>query len=124
MYFLKVKLNLDNSISSAFKAVYGIGQYKTRKIIALLGYKPHVNVKNVKADQLVYLEKFFEYDLMNLELELYRKEYYNIKRLIDVGSYKGFCHKNGLPVYGQRTHTNAKTQKALYKKRLELKKVQ
>jgi small subunit ribosomal protein S13 len=121
MYFLKVKLDTDKSISSAFRAVYGLGCYKTKKIIAFLGYQKHINVKEVRSEQLLALEKFFEFDFLNLEMELYRKEYYNIKKLIDVGCYRGFCHKNGLPVYGQRTHTNAKTQKKLYGKRLELK---
>lgn len=124
MYFFKVKLDSNNSVVSAFKKVYGIGNYKTKKIIALLGVNPSVKLQEIEQTQLNQLERYFDYDIMNLEMELYRKEYYNIKRLIDVGSYKGFCHKNGLPVYGQRTHTNAKTQKALYKKRLELKKTQ
>ncbi len=124
MYFFKVKLDTNNSIISAFKKVYGIGNYKTKKIIALLGVNFSTKLKDIKQEQVNGLEKYFDYDVQNLEMELYRKEYYNIKRLIDVNCYKGFCHKNGLPVYGQRTHTNAKTQKALYKKRLELKKTQ
>lgn len=121
MYFLKVKLDISKSVTSAFRTIYGLGLYKTKKIIALLGVKNHVNIKEIKEEQLLVLEKFLENDLVNLEMELYRKDYYNIKNLIDAGCYRGFCHKNGLPVYGQRTHTNYKTQKKLYKKRLELK---
>jgi small subunit ribosomal protein S13 len=121
MYFLKVKLDTNKSVLSAFRSVYGLGLYKTKKIIAILGVRNHINIKEIKNEQLSLLEKFLENDLINLEMELYRKEYYNIKKLIDVGCYRGFCHKNGLPVYGQRTHTNYKTQKKLYKKRLELK---
>lgn len=124
MYFLKIKLNQDNCVFSAFKVVYGIGSYKSKKIVAFLGVRNCVKVKEIAQEQLNKLEKFFEDDLMNLEMELYRKEYYNVKRLIDVNCYRGFCHKNGLPVWGQRTHTNAKTQKALYKTRLELRKIQ
>jgi small subunit ribosomal protein S13 len=121
MYFLKVKLDLNKSVSSVFRNIYGLGLYKTKKIIAMLGVRNNVNIKHIKEEQLLFLEKFLENDIANLEMELYRKEYYNIKKLIDVGCYRGFCHKNGLPVYGQRTHTNYKTQKKLYKKRLELK---
>ena len=98
MYFLKIKLNQDTCVFSAFKAVYGIGSYKSKKIAAFLGVRSCVKVKEIAQAQLNKLEKFFEDDLMNLEMELYRKEYYNIKRLIDVNCYRGFCHKNGLPV--------------------------
>jgi small subunit ribosomal protein S13 len=121
MYFLKVKLDTSKSVFSAFRSIYGLGLYKTKKIIAILGVRKHLNIKEIKEEQLSLLEKFLENDLVNLEMELYRREYYNIKNLIDVGCYRGFCHKNGLPIYGQRTHTNYKTQKKLYKKRLELK---
>lgn len=123
MYFLKVKLDTNKSVSSVFRVIHGLGLYKTKKIIAMLGVRNHINIKEIQSEQLLLLEKHLENDLANLEMELYRKEYYNIQNLIDIGCYRGFCHKNGLPVYGQRTHTNYKTQKKLYKKRLELKTV-
>jgi len=123
MYLFKVKIDEKVCVYSAFSKIYGVGKLKNKKIIAILGCRDsHKLSQKLLDERLGEIERRLVSETQNIELELYRREYYDIKKYIDNGSLRGFCHKNGMPTRFQRTHTNAKTQAKLFKDRLELRK--
>jgi small subunit ribosomal protein S13 len=124
MFFFKVQLRYNTTIYTIFSNIFGFGFYKIKKFIAFTGLNIFKNIQIFKLNLklLKKIEYFFNYEKYCIEFHLYRKEFYNIKNLILLHTYRGFCHKNGLPIYKQRTHTNANTQFKLYKNRLKFKK--
>ena len=93
----------------AIRAIYGIGKTRARKICAAAKVKPEVQVKSLTEAELDALRA--EIARFTVEGDLRREVSMNIKRLIDLGCYRGQRHKRGLPVRGQRTRTNARTRK-------------
>jgi len=95
----------------ALTAIYGIGRSRARKICAAVGIDPakRMNTLNEDPELLEKLRK--EVSKWNIEGDLRREVSMNIKRLIDMGNYRGLRHRRGLPVRGQRTRTNARTRK-------------
>ena len=93
----------------ALRAIYGIGATRARKICAAAGIKPDVQVKALTEGELDLLRA--QIAKFTVEGDLRRETSMNIKRLIDLGCYRGLRHKRGLPVRGQRTRTNARTRK-------------
>ena len=93
----------------ALQAIYGIGKTRARKIWAAAKIKPDVQVKTLTEAELDALRA--EIAKFTVEGDLRREVSMNIKRLIDLGCYRGQRHKRGLPVRGQRTRTNARTRK-------------
>ena len=93
----------------ALQSIYGIGKTRARKICAAAGVKPEVQVKTLTEGELDKLRA--EVAKFTVEGDLRREVSMNIKRLIDLGCYRGLRHKRGLPVRGQRTRTNARTRK-------------
>ena len=93
----------------ALQAIYGIGKTRARKICAAAGIKPEVQVKTLTEGELDKLRA--EVGKFTVEGDLRREVSMNIKRLIDLGCYRGQRHRRGLPVRGQRTRTNARTRK-------------
>ena len=93
----------------ALTHIYGIGNTSAGKICATTGIKPDVKVSTLSEDQLDLLRS----EVTNYELEgdLRRDVSMNIKRLMDLGAYRGIRHRRGLPLNGQRTRTNARTRK-------------
>ena len=93
----------------ALTAIYGIGRPRARKICALCGIDPSQKINNLKEEDLDALRT--EVRKFTLEGDLRREVSMNIKRLIDLGTYRGRRHRRNLPVRGQRTKTNARTRK-------------
>ena len=96
-------------VSISLTHIYGIGNTTSRKICSATGIGPDVKVSALSEDQLDLLRA----EVMKFELEgdLRRDVSMNIKRLMDLGSYRGIRHRRGLPLRGQRTRTNARTRK-------------
>ncbi|OGP75972.1 MAG: 30S ribosomal protein S13 [Deltaproteobacteria bacterium RBG_16_49_23] len=105
-----VDLPKDKRVEVALTYIYGIGRPSANKILE----KANVN-RNTKVNQLTESEVIRIRDIMDqehrVEGDLRREVATNIKRLMDIGSYRGFRHRRSLPVHGQRTHTNARTRK-------------
>jgi small subunit ribosomal protein S13 len=90
--------------------IYGIGQSTASKIIADLGMNPDEKVRDLTDDEVTKLRTYIDTNLQ-VEGDLRRDRQQNIKRLTEIGSYRGIRHRRGLPVNGQRTKTNARTRK-------------
>ncbi len=93
----------------ALTAIYGIGRTSAQKILTALAIKFHTKVKELSDAQLDLLRN--EVNKYKIEGDLRREISMNIKRLMDLGSYRGIRHRRGLPVRGQQTQTNARTRK-------------
>jgi len=89
--------------------VYGIGPSTARKILADAKIDPDTSVKDLTEDEVVKLREAVE--ALNVEGDLRRERSQNVKRLTEIGSYRGLRHRRGLPVRGQRTKTNARGRK-------------
>jgi len=104
-----VNLPSQKHVWIALTSLFGIGRTTALKICAAVGVDPANKVKNLNADEEESLRK--EVAKYEVEGDLRRKISMNIKRLIDLKCYRGLRHLRGLPVRGQRTHTNARTRK-------------
>jgi len=93
----------------SLRYVYGIGPTVAKNLCAMTGIKPSAKVSELSEDQLDSLRN--EISKMTVEGDLRREVSMNIKRLMDLGTYRGIRHRRGLPVRGQRTKTNARTRK-------------
>ena len=93
----------------ALTAIYGIGRTSTRKICAVTGVGPAVKIKDLTEEEVEKLRS--EVAKHQVEGDLRREVSMNIKRLMDLGTYRGIRHRRGLPLRGQRTKTNARTRK-------------
>lgn len=93
----------------ALTAIYGIGRQTARNICAQVGISTTVKIKELSEDQVESIRKFIS--TMTVEGDLRREVSMNIKRLMDLGCYRGIRHRRGLPLRGQRTRTNARTRK-------------
>ena len=105
-----VDLPRDKRIEIGLTYIYGIGLTTAKKIIADTGVDPDVRVKDLSEDDLAKLRDYINANLM-VEGDLHRERSQNVKRLMEIGCYRGLRHRRGLPVRGQRTHTNARTRK-------------
>jgi len=99
--------NKHASVSLTY--IYGIGRSSARSLCDAAGVDPDTNLGQLGEDQLDALRA--EVQKMNIEGDLRREVQLNVKRLMDLGCYRGLRHRRGLPVRGQRTHTNARTRK-------------
>lgn len=93
----------------ALTSIYGIGLTRSKQICAATGIDPTVKVKELGEDQLEKIRQ--EIGKITVEGDLRREVSMNIKRLMDLGSFRGIRHRRGLPLRGQRTKTNARTRK-------------
>ncbi|HKA63352.1 MAG TPA: 30S ribosomal protein S13 [Methylomirabilota bacterium] len=105
-----VDLPADKRIEVALTYIFGIGRTTARKILAQSGVSPDVRVKGLSDEDTGKLRSIIERDL-KVEGALRGEIQMNIKRLMDIGAYRGLRHRRGLPVRGQRTKTNARTRK-------------
>ncbi|MCC5832096.1 MAG: 30S ribosomal protein S13 [Chlamydiales bacterium] len=90
--------------------IYGVGRTRSEEIIAKLGLNPSMRAENLSAEDIVRLNEMLQSEYV-VEGDLRRQVQSNIKRLINIHSYRGLRHRTGLPVRGQRTQTNARTRK-------------
>ena len=105
-----VDLPREKRIEIGLTYIYGIGRKSADDILAATGVNPDTRVKDITEDDLAklrdYIDKHYE-----VEGDLRRSTVLNIKRLTEIGCYRGLRHRKGLPVRGQRTKTNARTRK-------------
>lgn len=105
-----VDLPKDKIILAALPYIYGIGWSSAQKILEKTGIEAHIRVNQLTEEQIAKLRQAIETEY-KVEGALRTEIAMNIKRLMDVGSYRGLRHRKGLPVRGQRTKTNARTRK-------------
>ncbi len=105
-----VDLPRDQRVEAALPYIYGIGWSLGRRILKETGVNPDTRVRDLSEDEVSRLRDVIEKQY-RVEGELQREVQLNIKRLIEIGSYRGLRHRRGLPVRGQRTQTNARTRK-------------
>jgi len=109
VYIFDTELSENKSIHHALKQIYGVGKKRSLFICKTLGFSNNFKVKDLSKDQITELLKII--DILNLTLasDLKRLKFLSIKNLISIKSYRGFRRNQGLPLRGQRTHTNART---------------
>jgi small subunit ribosomal protein S13 len=100
----------DKHICIALTYIFGIGRSAAEAMLDKLNINKSVKAKDLSEDELVKIREYIEKNY-TIEGDLRREISQNIKRLIEINSYRGIRHKRGLPVRGQRTHTNARTRK-------------
>lgn len=105
-----VDLPKDKKIEIGLTYIYGIGRSSSQKILQATKVNPDTRVHKLSEEEVAKLRSVIESDY-KVEGALRGEVSMNIKRLIDIGSYRGFRHRRGLPVRGQRTKTNARTRK-------------
>ena len=105
-------VNLPNQkrLEIGLTYIYGIGASKARQIAAALGLSPDTKVRDLTDDEVTKLRQYIDENL-EVEGDLRRERSQAIKRLGEIGAYRGIRHRRGLPVDGQRTKTNARTRK-------------
>ena len=105
-----VNLPRDKRLEVALTYLFGIGPSTARKICAEIGLSPDEKVRDLTDPEITKLRNYIDADLQ-VEGDLRRERSQAIKRLQEIGTYRGFRHRRGLPVNGQRTKTNARTRK-------------
>lgn len=105
-----VDLPRDKRVEISLTYIFGIGRPSSRKILAEAGINPDTRVKDLTEDEAAKLREIIEKQY-TVEGDLRRQTSMDIKRLMDLGCYKGIRHRRGLPVRGQKTKTNARTRK-------------
>lgn len=105
-----IDLPRDKRIEIGLTYIYGIGLSTSKKILAETGVNPDTRVKDLTDEDVAKLRDYIDHNVM-VEGDLRREVALNIKRLVEIGCYRGVRHRKGLPVRGQRTKTNARTRK-------------
>ena len=105
-----VNIPLNKRVEVGLTYVYGIGRPTSNKLLAELGIEPDRKVRDLTEEEVVKLRDLIDNGLV-VEGDLRRERSQNIKRLQEIGSYRGLRHRRGLPVHGQNTKTNARTRK-------------
>jgi small subunit ribosomal protein S13 len=105
-----VDLPRDKRIEVGVQSIFGIGETRARKVLEIAGINPDTRVRDLTDEQVSKLSATIQANF-KVEGDLRREVTGNVKRLMDINSYRGMRHKRSLPVRGQRTHTNARTRK-------------
>ena len=105
-----VNVPLNKRAEIGLTYVFGIGRAQSNKLLAEAGISPDTYVRDLTEDEVVKIRDLVERDLI-VEGDLRRERSQNIKRLMEIGCYRGMRHRRGLPVRGQKTKTNARTRK-------------
>jgi small subunit ribosomal protein S13 len=105
-----VDLPRDKRLEVALTYIFGIGRTRSLQILAATGVSPDIRAKDVSDDDVLKLREYIEANFQ-VEGDLRREIASDIRRKIEIGCYQGIRHRRGLPVHGQRTHTNARTRK-------------
>ena len=105
-----VDLPKEKRVEIGLTYIYGIGLSTSQKILATTGINPDTRIKDLTEDELNEIRNYVKKNLM-VEGDLRRDVALNIKRLVEIGCYRGIRHRKGLPVRGQKTKTNARTRK-------------
>ena len=105
-----INIPLNKRVEIGLTYIYGIGRPTSNEILAQLGIEPDRKVRDLTDDEVSKLRDIIDRDLV-VEGDLRRERSQNIKRLMEIGCYRGIRHRRGLPVRGQNTKTNARTRK-------------
>lgn len=105
-----VDLPRDKRVEVALTYIYGIGLSTAQKVLAQTKVSPDTRVRDLTEEEITRLREVIDRD-HKVEGDLRREETMSVKRLIEIGSYRGLRHRRSLPVHGQRTRTNARTRK-------------
>ncbi len=105
-----IDLPREKRVEIALTYIYGIGRSKARQILKETGVNPDTRVRDLTEEETGKIRDYIDREV-KVEGDLRREVSLNIKRLIEIGSYRGMRHRRGLPVRGQRTKTNARTRK-------------
>jgi len=105
-----IDLPREKHVVVALTYIYGIGRSLARKACEATNVKPETKVRDLTDEEIVRLREYIDQNYQ-IEGDLRRERAQNIKRLMEIGCYRGLRHRKGMPVRGQRTHTNARTRK-------------
>ena len=105
-----VDLPRDKRVEVALTYIYGIGQTRAKATLAATGISPDLRARDLTDDDLIKLRDWIDSNYQ-VEGDLRREIAQDIRRKVEIGCYQGIRHRRGLPVHGQRTHTNARTRK-------------
>ncbi|NPV71799.1 MAG: 30S ribosomal protein S13 [Firmicutes bacterium] len=105
-----VDLPRDKRVEAALPYIFGVGPARSREILKVTGVNPDTRVRDLTEEEISRLREYIDKNY-KVEGDLRTEVQMNIKRLIDIGCYRGLRHRRGLPVRGQRTQTNARTRK-------------
>jgi small subunit ribosomal protein S13 len=105
-----VNIPLNKRVEVGLTYIYGIGRSSSNELLAKVGIEPDRKVRDLTEDEVVQLRDLIDGEL-TVEGDLRRERSQNIKRLQEIGCYRGLRHRRGLPVHGQNTKTNARTRK-------------
>ncbi|MFL5825362.1 MAG: 30S ribosomal protein S13 [Thermoleophilaceae bacterium] len=105
-----INIPLNKRVEIGLTYIFGIGQSKAREILKKAGVSPDTYVRDLTDDEVSKLRDVIDREL-DVEGDLRRETSQNVKRLMEIGAYRGLRHRRGLPVDGQRTKTNARTRK-------------
>lgn len=105
-----VDIPANKRVEISLRYIYGIGPNISKKILDQTGVDPNIRVKDLSDEDLNKIRETIDKEY-KVEGDLRREVTFNIKRLIEIGSYRGLRHRRGLPVHGQRTKTNARTKR-------------
>ena len=105
-----VNIPTQKRVEIGLRYIHGIGPHTAHQIITQLGIDPSRRVSDLTESEVIQIREIIDRDYL-VEGDLRREVSMNIKRLMDLGCYRGLRHRKGLPVRGQRTHTNARTRK-------------
>jgi small subunit ribosomal protein S13 len=105
-----VDIPKDKRVEVSLRYIFGIGPTSSRRILEQTGISPDVKVRDLTDDEVNRIREVIDKGY-RVEGDLRKEINFNIKRFIDIGCYRGFRHRRGLPVHGQRTKTNARTKR-------------
>jgi len=105
-----VNIPLNKRVEIGLTYIYGVGRPTSNEILARLGISPDTYVRDLTDDEISKLRDIVDTELV-VEGDLRRERSQNVKRLMEIGCYRGLRHRRGLPVHGQNTKTNARTRK-------------
>jgi small subunit ribosomal protein S13 len=105
-----VNIPLNKRVEVGLTYIFGVGPSQAKRVLTQLGINPDTYVKDLTEDEIRKLRDVVDNDL-TVEGDLRRERSQNVKRLMEIGAYRGLRHRRGLPVDGQRTKTNARTRK-------------
>jgi small subunit ribosomal protein S13 len=105
-----INIPLNKRVEIGLTYIYGVGRSQSNSLLQKVGIDPDTYVKNLTDDEVIKLRDAIDTDLV-VEGDLRRERSQNVKRLMEIGAYRGLRHRRGLPVNGQRTKTNGRTRK-------------
>jgi small subunit ribosomal protein S13 len=105
-----VNIPLNKRVEIGLTSIYGVGRSRSNEVLKKIGIEPDTYVKDLTDDEIIKLRDAIDNDLV-VEGDLRRERSQDVKRLTEIGTYRGMRHRRGLPVRGQRTKTNARGRK-------------